>query len=93
MKNRHLIWILIFLLPPIGLALLWMRTESRFRLKLAGSLAAVLFVLLHLVLFWHLRIELSGGYTRPFVGFKNTQSHYEEIENLRSKEQSIDGKL
>jgi outer membrane protein assembly factor BamB len=90
MKNRFLIWLLILLIPPLGIALLWMRRESRLPAKLIGSLAAIVFGVLHLVLFWNFRIELNGGLTHPYFGFKNSQKHNEEIEKLRIEERSID---
>lgn len=90
LKNRIVVWLCILLLPPLGIVLLWMRRESRLPIKLAGSLAAILFAVLHLVYFWNLRIELNGGLTRPFVGFRNPNKHNEEIEKLRTEERSID---
>jgi|WetSurMetagenome_2_1015567.scaffolds.fasta_scaffold13524_3 outer membrane protein assembly factor BamB len=90
LKNRIIIWLCILLLPPLGIVLLWMRRDSRLLTKLAGSLAALIFGVLHLVLFWNLRIEFDGSMSRPIVGFKNSQRHNEEIEKLRMKEHSID---
>jgi outer membrane protein assembly factor BamB len=89
-KNGIVVWLCIVLLPPLGLALLWMRRDSRLILKLACSLAALLFFILHLVVFWNFRIELNGGLTRPYFGFRNPQKHNEEIEKLRLAEHSID---
>jgi outer membrane protein assembly factor BamB len=90
MKNRFLIWLFILFIPPLGLALLWMRRESRLPAKLIGSLAAIVFGVLHLVLFWNLRFELDGGWTHPYIGFRNPDKHNEEIEKLRIEERSID---
>ena len=90
LKNRLVVWLFMLLLPPLGIALLWMRHDSRVLTKLAGSLAAILFIVLHLVIFWNLRVELNGGLTRPYLSFRNSEKHNEEIEKLRVEEQSID---
>ena len=90
MKNRIVLWLCIIILPPIGLVLLWMRRNSRLWTRLAGTLAAIVFGIVHLVLFWNLRIELDGGTMRPILSFKNADRHNEEIERLRQVEHSID---
>jgi outer membrane protein assembly factor BamB len=90
LKNRIVIWLCVLLLPPLGIVLLWMRRDSRLLTKLAGSLVALLFGVLHLVLFWNLHIEFDGGMAHPYFAFKNPQKHNEEIEKLRLEEHSID---
>jgi outer membrane protein assembly factor BamB len=90
LKSRLLIWLFILALPPLGFALLCTRRESRLPAKLIGSLAAIVFLVAHLVLFWNFRIELNGGMTRPYFGFKNPATHNDEIEKLRREERSID---
>ncbi len=87
--NRIVVWLCIILLPPLGLALLWMR-HSRLIYKMAATLAAILFFVVHLVVFWNFRIELNGGLTHPYFGFTNRKRHNEEIEKLRLAEHSID---
>ena len=93
MKKPIIVLACVVLLPPVGLALIWMRRDSRLLVKLAGSLAAILFAFLHLFLFWDLRVELNGGLMRPIFTFKNTDRHIEEIEKLRQTEHSIDTSL
>jgi len=90
MKKHSVVWACILILPPVGLALLWMRRDSRFWTKLAGSLAAILFAFAHMMLFWNLRVEMNGGLTHPIFSFKNPKKHNEEIEKLRQAEHSTD---
>jgi outer membrane protein assembly factor BamB len=90
MKNRMVVWLCILVLPPLGIVLLWLRRDSRLLTKLAGSLAAILFGVVHLVLFWNLRIELDGSTMRPIFSFRDSARHNEEIEKLRQAEQSMD---
>jgi outer membrane protein assembly factor BamB len=89
-KNRILLWLFLILIPPVGLALFWFRNGGRLRARLAYSLAAILLSIAHLFIFWNFRIEINGGYTHPFFGFKNQKKHNEEIEKLRIEERSID---
>jgi len=88
--NRIVIWLCIILLPPLGMILLWMRRDSRLITKLLQTLAVIVLGILHLFLFWGLRLEMGGGMTRPFFSFKDPRKHHEEIEKLREAEQSID---
>jgi outer membrane protein assembly factor BamB len=93
LKSRIVLWLFLTLIPPVGLILLWMRRDSRLLTKLAGTLAAVLFVVIHLILFWNFHIELDGSTLNPSFYFRNTNRHNEQIENLRQAEQSIDTSL
>jgi outer membrane protein assembly factor BamB len=89
-KNGTVIALCIILIPPLGLILLWMKCDSRLPIKLAGSLAAILFIGVHLVLFWNFHMEFDGGMKRPIFVFRNANMHNEEIEKLRLAEHSID---
>jgi outer membrane protein assembly factor BamB len=90
LKSGAVAGLFIILIPPLGLAFLWMKRERRLLIKLAGSLAAILFMVVHLVLFWNLNIEFDGGMKRPAFSFKNANRHNEEIEKLRLAERSVD---
>jgi outer membrane protein assembly factor BamB len=89
-KNRAIIWISILLLPPVGLVLLWMRRDSRLATRLLGSVAAIVFAVVHLFLFWGLRMEMDGGMRRPLFTFNNLERHNREIEKRREEERSVD---
>jgi outer membrane protein assembly factor BamB len=90
LKSGTVIGLFIILIPPLGILLLWTKHDSRLLTKLAGSLAAIVFVVAHLVLFWNFHMEFNGGMTRPIFTFKNYTRHNEEIEKLRLAERSID---
>ena len=89
-RNLVVIWTLVLLLPPLGLILLWMRRDSRLAAKLLGSLAAFAFAVVHLFLFWGLRMEMDGSLTHPIFTLRNRESHSAEIEKRRKEELSID---
>jgi outer membrane protein assembly factor BamB len=93
MRSRITLWLFLILIPPVGLILLWMKHESRLMAKLAGTLAAILSVVVHLVIFWNLHVEFDGSMMRPTFSFQNVNKHNEQIENLRQTEHSIDASL
>jgi hypothetical protein len=90
MENRALLWLCIILVPPIGLILLWKRRDSGLAAKLLGSLMVILFAVVHLFLFWGLRVEMDGGVRRPIFTFRNQDRHIAEIEKRHKDEQSVD---
>jgi outer membrane protein assembly factor BamB len=89
-RNRALIWLFIVLLPPAGLALLWMRRESSLKVKLLGSVGAIVFGMVHLHLFWGLGMEMDGSGMRPSLMFRNSNGHDREIERLHRAESAVD---
>jgi outer membrane protein assembly factor BamB len=90
LQSRTVIWLFILILPPVGLLLLWMKRDSRLLAKLAGSLAVIASVILHLYFFWGLRVELDAGFTRPIISFKNAEKRSKEIERRHEEEHSVD---
>jgi outer membrane protein assembly factor BamB len=89
-RSKTTAWLFIILFPPLGIVLLWMKRDSRLLTKLAGSLAAILIGVAHLVIFWNLHMEMAGSMMRPIFSFRNANKHHEEIEKLRLAEHSID---
>jgi len=88
--NRAFVWLFIILLPPLGLVLLWTRKGSRLIERLLQTLAAVVFTILHLFLFWGFRLEMGGGMTRPFFSFEDSREHNARIERMREADNSVD---
>jgi outer membrane protein assembly factor BamB len=89
-KSSFVIWLCLLIFPPFGLVLLWLKKGSRLIVKLLGSLAAILFVILHLYLFWGLKIELNGAISRPIFSFSSLEKHNQEIDRRHAEEQSVD---
>ncbi len=88
--NRAVIWLSVVVIPPLGLFLVWRRKGSRLAARLLASLAAIVFGIAHLFLFWGLTVEMDGGMTRPIFTFRNPDRHNEAIERRRQEEQSMD---
>jgi outer membrane protein assembly factor BamB len=90
MQNRLVLWLCLIIFPPAGLILVWIRKHSRLSSRLLLSFAAILFGILHLYFFWHLRLELNGGMSRPFLSFSNPERHNAAVEKLQREEHAVD---
>ncbi len=81
-KPVFLLSCLVF--PPLGLVLLWTRSDSGpFRKLVFSAGLAVLFVA-HLFAFYGLRMEMAGSGMAPIFSFHNPQSHYDALEESRA---------
>jgi len=73
-----------FVLPLVGLILLWMRPRPRVWLKLVATLGIAVIGVLHLVLFCGLRIELDGSGMRPIFSWKTAAADADRLEQHRA---------
>jgi outer membrane protein assembly factor BamB len=89
-KRRAWIWISVALLPPLWLIVLWLGRSSRLATKILGSLIAIAFGVLHLWLFWGLKVEVDGSARMPIITFYSPRRHIAEIEKRHAEEKSLD---
>ncbi|MBI3680163.1 MAG: PQQ-like beta-propeller repeat protein [Acidobacteria bacterium] len=82
-RSPFVLLISCLLLPPLGLALLWMRPAGVIK-KLLGTLAIGAIAVVHLVLLFGLRMEMAGSGIRPMFTFRNLEKHYRRIEQSRA---------
>jgi outer membrane protein assembly factor BamB len=68
--------------PPAGLVLLWMRPGGVLR-KVLLSLPILALAIVHLFLFYGLRVEMYGG-LRPHLVFDRPESRYRALEESRA---------
>lgn len=78
--------LLSIVIPPAGLALVWMRTTLRIPMKILASLALVALTIFHLVAFFGLRAELDGSGMRPLFYFGTREAHYAEVVENREEQ-------
>ena len=71
--------------PPLGLVLLWLRSETRLRRKVLGSAVILVLGVVYLHVFFGLRMERDGGGLRPIFSFHKPEAHYTELERSRSE--------
>lgn len=72
-------------LPPVGLILLWIRPTTGVLRKLAGTLAIAALGIVHLVLFFGLRVEMDGTGRFPIFSFYHPEAHFEALERSREE--------
>ena len=85
-----------FLLPPLGVFLLWRDTEIKRGRKLLGTLTALLYsipyaagVVWLLMQFTPLEVEWRGGFP-PVLTFRKTKPDYRAVEGHRAKQTGQD---
>jgi outer membrane protein assembly factor BamB len=71
-------------LPPLGLALLWIRRGTKVVWKVLGTIPILGFAVAHLFLFFGLRMEVDGGGSKPMFAFGTRASQYEQLEASRA---------
>jgi outer membrane protein assembly factor BamB len=89
-RKPLIIWLCILILPPLGLILIWMKRDSRIIIKLLGTLAAIAFSILHLYLFWGIKVDMNGNMSRPIITFGSPERRNKEIEKRHEAERSVD---
>jgi|ERR1041384_38547 outer membrane protein assembly factor BamB len=75
-KSQAMIIVTTILLPPIGLILLWLRTDTETGKKVFGSVAIVALGAVYLFIFFG-----SGFFVRPDSA---VEAHYDELERQRA---------
>src|SRR5436189_5930991 len=83
------IWFVLLasvLVPPAGLALLWLRSGTRIKDKIFGSTVIAVWSVAYLMLFFGLRLPMDGSGMRPIPTFGSPESHYTQLERSRSQQ-------
>jgi outer membrane protein assembly factor BamB len=74
------------LVPPLGIAMLWMRRGPGVFKKILGSLAIAGWCVAALVLWFGFHAELDGSGLRPLFGMGRIETHYAELDRNRSRQ-------
>ena len=77
------------LLPPVGLVLLWMRSDTRLLRKLLGSVLIAGWSVAYLALFFGLHYQLDGSGSFPRPVFYNKEAHFAELERSRAQQRPV----
>ncbi|MBZ5592523.1 MAG: PQQ-like beta-propeller repeat protein [Acidobacteriia bacterium] len=86
LRSRLALWLSIFLFPPLGLVLLWMRGGLRVIWRLAGSLAICILAVLELFYVYGMRVEWNGNMQIQGISFASRARHYAELEENRRRQ-------
>ena len=83
------IWTLLLataILPPAGLVLLWLRSSTKLRDKIFGSICIAVWSVTYLSLFFGLKFQMDGSGMWPIVTYYDPEKHYAELERNRAQQ-------
>src|SRR5579863_4196755 len=86
LRRRLALWLGIFLFPPVGLVLLWMRGNMRVWPRLAGTLGIFLVAILELFYVYGLHVEWNGNMQVQKISFYHRAKHYAQLEENRARQ-------
>src|SRR5262249_50466651 len=81
------VWTLLaasVLLPPAGLVLLWLRSGTRMKDRIFGTVVIGFWSVAYLMIFFGLRFPLDGSGVRPIPTFGTPESRYAALERDRA---------
>jgi outer membrane protein assembly factor BamB len=88
LRSRLALWLGIFLFPPVGIVLLWMRGNMRVWSRLAGTLGICLVAILELFYVYGLRVEWNGNMQVQKISFASRARHYTQLEENRERQRA-----
>ena len=88
LRSRLALWLSIFLFPPVGLVLLWMRGNMRVWSRLAGTLGICLLAVLELFYVYGMRVEWNGNVQVQKISFDSRRKHYAQLEENRARQRA-----
>jgi outer membrane protein assembly factor BamB len=80
------VWIAALVLPPVGLVLLWLRKGEGLVRKLFGTGLIAVWTVVYLMAFFGLHFELDGSGMPTIPTFRDSESHYAELERSRARQ-------
>ena len=86
LRSRWALWLAIFLVPPVGLVLLWMRGGVRVIGRIAGSLAICILAILELFYVYGMHVDWNGSMQIQGISFASRTRHYAELEQNRERQ-------
>ena len=92
-KSRTALILGSFLLPPAGLILLCVRPGTGILKKILGTLPIAIFGIIHLHLFFGLRMQVDGSGMSPIFYFHKPESHFAELERIRTEQEESPGQV
>ena len=88
LRSRLALWLGIFLFPPVGLVLLWMRGNMRVWSRLASTLGICIVAILELFYVYGMRVEWNGDMQVQKISFASRRKHYAKLEENRARQRA-----
>jgi outer membrane protein assembly factor BamB len=87
LRSRAAMWASIIIFPPLGLVLLWMRSDWGVLRRAAATLGVILIAIAELYFVYGMRVDLNGNMQENAVTFGFHSKHYAEVEASRARQQ------
>ena len=88
LRNRLSLWIGIFVLPPLGLVLLWMRGDLGILRRLAGTLGVCIIATLELFYVYGMRVVWNGTLQPMTISFDSRSRRDARVEADRARQRA-----
>src|SRR5579862_7277018 len=87
LRSRAAMWVSIVVFPPLGLILLWMRSDWGVLRRLGATLGVILVAIAELYFVYGMRVDFNGNMEKYAVTFGFHAKHYAEVEASRARQQ------
>ncbi|HKW96112.1 MAG TPA: PQQ-binding-like beta-propeller repeat protein [Bryobacteraceae bacterium] len=88
LRSRLALWLGVFLFPPIGIVLLWMRGNLGVFRRLAGTLGIFIVAIFELFYLYGMRIVWDGNFRPYAVTFESPKRHDAQVEQSRARQRA-----
>jgi outer membrane protein assembly factor BamB len=88
LRSRTLLWLSIAIFPPLGLVLVWMRSDWSILRRLAATLLVAGVALVELYQIYGLRVEYNGAMQQAHLRFEHRGRHYAQLEENRARQRA-----
>jgi outer membrane protein assembly factor BamB len=88
LRSRLALWLSIFILPPLGLVLLWMRKGPGVMLRIAGSVGICFVAIVELFYVYGMHVEWNGNVKPYAVSFESRRRHDAQLEENRAQQRA-----
>lgn len=88
LRSRLALWLGIFLFPPIGIVLLWMRGNVSVFRRLACTLGIFIVAIFELFYLYGMRIVWDGNFRPYAVTFESRKRHDAQVEQSRARQRA-----
>lgn len=90
LRSRLALWLSIFVFPPLGLALLWMRKSSGILLRIAGTAGICIVAIIELFYVYGMHVEWNGNVKPYVVSFESRRRHDARLEENRAEQRAAE---
>ncbi len=88
MRSRLALWLSVFIFPPLGLVLLWMRRDWGVFRRLAATVAIAIIAIAELFFVYGMRVEWNGTVKPYAVTFENRARREARLEESRARQRA-----